>query len=85
MVRAYQRLTFTHISDLCVVTWRQALYTSTREDASGVLLEAPSVPASPVATRQNGQVTVNKANVPVNNGVVRTGLRMMVSRVLGFA
>jgi len=68
------------------VAWRQALYASSREEANGVAVEESSLPASPVATRQNGQVTVNKANVPpVNNGVVRSGLRMMVSRALGFA
>lgn len=84
MVSEALRFAFIHISNLHVVTWRQALYASTRDEA-GVLIEPPSAPASPVATRQNGQVTVNKADVPVNNGVVRSGLRMMVSRVLGYA
>lgn len=62
------------------------MYAATKEEVNGVIVEEPSLPASPVATRQNGQVTVNKAgSPPVNNNVVKSGLRMMVSRVLGYA
>lgn len=69
-----------------VVTWRQTLYNSAKEETSGVLVEEPSLPASPVAPRQNGQVSASRTRPPpVNNGAVRSGLRMMVSRMLGYA
>lgn len=70
------------------VAWRQALYASSQAEdlkGDGVLVEEPSLPASPVVTRPAGPVTVDKGKaIPVNNGVVRGGLRMMVSRVLGY-
>src|ERR1700733_13087764 len=64
-----------------VVTWRQTLYNSTKEEANGVLVEEPSLPVSPVAALPGGQVSAPWTTPPVNNGVVRSGLRMMVSRM----
>lgn len=84
-VSLYDVVLFFILTDL-EVTWRQTLYNSAREETSGVLVEAPSLPASPVTARQDGQVSANRTNPPpVNNGVVRGGLRMMVSRMLGYA
>lgn len=66
------------------VTWRQILYNSTKEEANGVP-EEPSLPGPPVAALSGGQVSAHRTTPPVNNGVVRSGLRMMVSRMLGYA
>ncbi|KAF8309565.1 hypothetical protein DL93DRAFT_2085457 [Clavulina sp. PMI_390] len=70
------------------VAWRQALYAASREEAKSPLIENSPVGEEPIIVNAPVKAVTasNRSTVPpVNNGVVRGGLRMMVSRMLGFA
>lgn len=82
-LRNGERIFCIRFSRTCVslslkVAWRQALYASAREEINGVLVEEPSIPVA-------NQVAAQQPRPPVNQGIVKTGLRMMVSRMMGYA
>lgn len=65
------------------VAWRQALYASSKAESSDtVIVAAPVVPENGASS----PTTVSKSTPPpkVNPGAVQGGLKMMVSRILGY-